>query len=159
MNYTLHKLEGFLVVGQEIELTQSQRKNIEISTYFWRTFNMHLKKGRLSQSGNWLKYAFMERKNGRLFYYCAIPFQGEVPDGFSLKEIKAHQYLVVEHHGPMNKIYETYGKIYQNLLPHTNYKPIKEDCIHFEKYDHRFHWNREDSIIEIWIPIENTELL
>ena len=159
MNYTLRKLEAFLVIGQEAELTQNQRKNVEISTRFWRTFNMKLKKDQLSQSGSWLKYAFMERKNGQLFYFCAIPFRGEVPNGFSLKEMKAHQYLVVEHQGPMFKIYETYGEIYQNFLPHTNYKPLKEDCIHFEKYDHRFHWNREDSIIEIWIPIENTELL
>lgn len=158
MNYTLRKLETFLVIGQEVELTQNQRKNIEISTRFWQIFNKNLKKEQLSQSGNWLKYAFMERKNGQLFYFCAIPFQGEVPSGFSLKEIKAHRYLVVEHRGSMNRIYETYGKIYQNLLPYTNFQPLKEDCIHFEKYDHRFHWNREDSIIEIWIPIRNTEM-
>ena len=26
--------------------------------------------------------------------------------------------------------------------------------VYFEKYDYKFHWNREDSVIEIYIPIK-----
>ncbi|HAP8748024.1 transcriptional regulator, partial [Enterococcus faecium] len=26
---------------------------------------------------------------------------------------------------------------------------------HFEKYDYRFHWNSDNSVIEIWIPIQD----
>ncbi|MDE6969023.1 MAG: transcriptional regulator, partial [Eubacterium sp.] len=26
--------------------------------------------------------------------------------------------------------------------------------LHFERYDYRFQWNRENSIIEIWLPIK-----
>lgn len=157
MNYSLRKLDAFLVIGQVVELTQSKRKNITISTQFWRIFNTNLKKSHLSQSGNWQKYAFMERRMGKLYYYCAIPFKTEIPDGFYLKEVKPHLYLVVEHHGAMMNIYETYDQIYRHLLPNIHYEPLKEDCIHFERYDHRFHWNREDSIIEIWVPIRHTE--
>ncbi|HAP8558889.1 TPA: transcriptional regulator, partial [Enterococcus faecium] len=25
----------------------------------------------------------------------------------------------------------------------------------FEKYDYRFHWNSDNSVIEIWIPIQD----
>ncbi|HAP8552898.1 TPA: transcriptional regulator, partial [Enterococcus faecium] len=27
--------------------------------------------------------------------------------------------------------------------------------LHFEKYDYRFHWNSDNSVIEIWIPIQD----
>lgn len=73
MRYVIKEADNFSVIGQEIELTNSQRKNVQISTQFWCTFNINLKKLSLFQSGNWLKYAFMERRNGKLFYYCAVP--------------------------------------------------------------------------------------
>ena len=73
MKYTIRELETFSVIGQEVELTNYQKRNIQISTQFWRKFNSNLKKSYLSQSGNWIKYAFMERRNEKLFYFCSIP--------------------------------------------------------------------------------------
>ena len=132
-----------------------QKKNIQISTQFWRKFNSSLKKAYLSQSGNWVKYAFMERRNGKLYYFCSIPQRTITPEGFLYKEIPSYKYLVVEHIGAMDKIYETYGKIYEEIIPSTSYIPIKDIILHFEKYDYRFHWNSDNSVIEIWIPIRN----
>jgi len=71
-----------------------------------------------------------------------------------LKEIKPHKYLVVDHAGSMDKIYDTYRRIYQDILLNSNYVLMQSDFLHFEKYDYRFHWNNENSIIEIWIPIQ-----
>lgn len=153
MHYTIKKLGAFSVIGQEVELTNSKKRNIQITTPFWKKFNANLKKYKLSQNGNWTKFAFMERRNGKLFYYPAIPKREIIPQEFVTKEIRAGNYLVVEHIGAMDKIYETYGKIYQEILPNLNYTPIKNEFLHFEKYDYRFRWNREDSVIEIWVPI------
>ena len=154
MKYEIRELEEFSVVGQEIELTNLQRKNVQISTQFWRTFNNNLKKSYLPQYGNWIKYAFMERKNGKLFYYCAIPKRTVIPEGFICKEIKACKYLVTEHIGLMNGIYDTYTKLYQEVLSNVECIPLQEVFLHFERYDYRFHWNRENSVIEIWLPIK-----
>ncbi|HKM20971.1 MAG TPA: GyrI-like domain-containing protein [Lachnospiraceae bacterium] len=154
MKYTIRESEAFSVVGQKVELTNSQRKNVQISTGFWRTFNQNLKKAYLSQYGNWTKYAFMEKSDGKLFYYCSIPKRAVIPEGFSVKEIKTCRYLVVEHVGSMNEIYNSYSELYREVLPSTGYMPLQEDFLHFEKYDYRFHWNRENSIIEIWLPIK-----
>lgn len=73
INFSIKELNAFAVIGQEVELTNYQKKNIKISTQFWRKFNSSLKKAYLSQSGNWVKYAFMERRNGKLYYFCSIP--------------------------------------------------------------------------------------
>lgn len=70
MNYTIRELEAFSVIGQEIELTNRKKENIKICVEFWREFNNNLKKAYLSQAGNWIKYAFMERREDKLFYYC-----------------------------------------------------------------------------------------
>ena len=66
INFSIKELNAFAVIGQEVELTDYQKKNIQISTQFWRKFNSSLKKAYLSHSGNWVKYAFMERRNGKL---------------------------------------------------------------------------------------------
>ena len=79
MNYRIQELDEFFVVGQDIELTTSQRRNLQISTSFWRQFNINLKTLHLSQSGHWIKYAFMERRQGKLYYFCAIPQTSHIP--------------------------------------------------------------------------------
>ena len=76
MNFSIKELNAFAVIGQEVELTNYQKKNIQISTQFWRKFNSSLKKSYLSQSGNWVKYAFMERRNGNLI--ISVLYQREL---------------------------------------------------------------------------------
>ena len=142
------------MIGQEIELTNRKKENIKICVEFWREFNNNLKKAYLSQAGNWIKYAFMERREDKLFYYCAIPRKVVIPEGFISKEISSNKCLVVEHIGVMDRIYETYSKIYKEILPNAEYIPLQENFLHFERYDTRFHWNRDSSVIEIWIPIK-----
>jgi len=44
MNYRICELESFSVIGQEIELTNRQKENIQICVDFWRKFNNNLKK-------------------------------------------------------------------------------------------------------------------
>ena len=85
----------------------------------------------------------MEREEDKLFYYCAVPRKIVVPEGFVSKEIASCKYIVVEHIGSMDKIYETYGKIYKEILSNTEYIPLQESFLHFERYDYRFCWNRE----------------
>ena len=82
MNYTIRELDAFSVIGQEIELTNSTINNIQISSQFWKIFNANLKMTYLSQGGNWIKYAFMTKRDDKLFYCCAIPKINVVPDTF-----------------------------------------------------------------------------
>lgn len=44
MKYTIRELNAFSVIGQEVELTNYQKKNIQISTQFWKKFNGNLKR-------------------------------------------------------------------------------------------------------------------
>lgn len=154
MNYMIRELDAFSVIGQEIELTNSMVINSKICTQWWKKFNSNLKKTNLSQGGNWIKYAFMRKRDDKLFYYCAIPKRNVVPDTFIYQEMPQSKYLIMEHKGSIAEIYKTYNQIYKKILPKTGYKLIRDNFLHFEKYDYRFHWNREDSIIEICIPIK-----
>lgn len=47
INFSIKELNAFAVIGQEVELTNYQKKNIQISTQFWRKFNSSLKKAYL----------------------------------------------------------------------------------------------------------------
>lgn len=89
----------------------------------------------------------MERRNGKLYYFCSIPKRTIISESFLYKEIPSYKYLVVEHNGAMDKIYETYGKIFQEFIPNTPYIPIK-DIIHTLK-----------NIITVFIGIEIIQLL
>lgn len=154
MKYKICELEALSVIGKEIMLTKSQKENMNISKQFWITFNKSLKDSSIFQSKNWVKFAFMERRDGNLFYYCAVLKKEVVKEGFILKNIEPYTYLVVEHAGGMDKIYDTHTKLYKDIVANTKYIPLPENFLHFERYDHRFHWNNKHSIIEIWLPIK-----
>lgn len=155
LNYELKELPAFSVIGLEQALTNQKSKNLERCLSFWPRFNAQLKSNGLSQSnGNWTKFAFMERREGQLYYYCAIPRLKLIPTNFISKDISAGKYLVVTHQGAMNQIYTTYEAIYQELIPKLGLTLAQTNFLHFEKYDQRFHWNRKDSIIELWIPVK-----
>ena len=59
INFSIKELNAFAVIGQEVELTNYQKKNIQISTQFWRKFNSSLKKANLSLLVELVKYARM----------------------------------------------------------------------------------------------------
>ena len=156
MDYRIDELEAISVIGQETRLTNYQCRNLDISIKFWKQFNAALKKAYLAQGGNWSKYAFMYKRDGIFYYYCAIPRRTTVPDDFMIKEIPPQKYLVVEHIGPMENIYNTYSNIYNVILPECKYVPDQTRFLHFERYDSRFQWNRNDSVIEIWVPVQSS---
>lgn len=153
MDYRIEKADAFTVIGLETQLSYKQQQNIEISKRFWKAFNGELKKAYLSQFGNWVKYAFMVREEGQLFYYCAVPKRTAVPQGFLCKKIERQTYLVFEHTGRMESIYDTYAIIYHTVLPKSGYAAYPKGFLHFEKYTSRFRWNREGPVIEIWVPV------
>lgn len=154
MKYELKELPAFSVLGLEQVLTNQKSQNLERCLSFWTVFNRQLKMNRLTQQkGNWTKFAFMERRDGQLYYYCGIPRPTYVPANFLVKEVPAGSYLVVEHQGAMYQIYDTYEEVYQELVPKLGLSLKQTSFLHFEKYGEKFHWNRENSVIEIWIPI------
>lgn len=73
MKYTIRELETCSVIGQEVELTNYQKRNIQISTQFWRKFNSNLKKSYLSQSGNWENVPLWKEEMRN--YFISILFQ------------------------------------------------------------------------------------
>ncbi|MDU5335212.1 GyrI-like domain-containing protein [Enterococcus sp.] len=154
MKYELKELPAFSVIGLEQILTNQKSQNLKRCLSFWPAFNRQLKMNRLTQQkGNWTKFAFMERRAGQLYYYCGIPRPASVPANFLVKEIPAGSYLVVEHRGSMDRIYATYEEVYQELVPKLGLSLKQTSFLHFEKYGKKFHWNRENSVIEIWVPI------
>ncbi|MBO0454847.1 GyrI-like domain-containing protein [Candidatus Enterococcus murrayae] len=155
MKYELKELPDFTVIGLEQELTNRKSTNLERCLSFWPAFNRQLKaNGLTQQQGAWTKFAFMDRREEKLIYYCGIPHSKKIPTDFLLKEIPAGRYLVVEHRGAMDQIYSTYEAIYQVLVPKLGLSLAQTNFLHFEKYGAKFQWSRENSIIEIWIPIK-----
>ncbi|MDO5602594.1 MAG: effector binding domain-containing protein [Oscillospiraceae bacterium] len=153
MEYRIEALDAFDVDGQTIALTGSAKKNTALAQAFWRTFNAALKKAYRTQGGNWVKYAFMSRKDGVLYYTCAVPAHAAVPEGFLRQRIPRHRCLVFEYRGRMEDIYGAYREIYHTALPQSGFAPAAEDFLHFEKYTARFRWNAGGSVIEIWVPV------
>ena len=145
----------FRVRGMSVAITRSQQQNALICQKFWRTFNAELAASRLTQKRDWRKFAMTDSHEGAHRYFCGIPDDPTraIPDHFDTFTVPAANYLVFAHEGSMAGRGSTLSTIYQQILPEIEVAPAHESLFHFEKYDQRFHWNRADSVIEIWVPI------
>ncbi|MDO5564908.1 MAG: GyrI-like domain-containing protein [Eubacteriales bacterium] len=154
MNYEIIELEEFNVIGIRYELSKSLSNNIKLAQNHWKDFNNKLRQNKLYLGSNWCKYAFTLKFENNIYYYISISKKSYIPDGFTEKLILKGKYLKVNHIGNMNKLKDTVNYIYKEIIPKNNILVENEQFIYFEKYDYKFHWNREDSIIEIYVPIK-----
>lgn len=74
----------------------------------------------------------------------------DIPEGMEKVDVPEETYLVFIHRGKMDKLGETYMKIMQEI-PKTRMKQKEEFWI--EYYDHRWRGDKDESIMEIWIPV------
>jgi len=154
MNYKTTQKETFLVHGLQIKLTTSQSENLVIITKHWQYFNYQLKTNQVKLENNWLKYAITKKINNEYFYLIAIPYQMDIV-GFKKEEIIGGDFICFEHKGALNLIKFTILNIYKSFIPNSNFKIDKNRrLIHFEQYDYRFKWNKSNSIIEIYLPVQ-----
>lgn len=154
MDYQIIELEEFSVIGIRYELSKSLSNNVKLAQNHWKIFNSKLRNNKLYLGSNWSKYAFIEKIENKIFYYISISKKDFVPKDFAEKTILKSKYLKVEHIGNMNKLKDTINYVYKEIVPKNNVLVENRQFVYFEKYDYKFHWNRDDSVIEIYIPIK-----
>jgi predicted transcriptional regulator YdeE len=144
--------------GLMVTLVNSQTENFAIIQRHWKDFNLQLKKYGLSQyGGNWEKYGITFKIGEQYYYLASIPSKDQLfPEHFTCMEIPKGDYEVFTHKGKMENMKHTIFEIYKIILPQSNLKVedrSKSGFFHFEKYDYRFQWNKADSIIDIYLPL------
>jgi len=153
---TIKHKEGFRVVGISCQNTM---KNNNIPN-LWNSFNFQVC-GNVAAAvqgvalGICYYVDFAEMNEDTPFTYLAgveYPNDLPVPEGLESREVPAAEYAVFEHVGSLDTLNETYKAIYNNWLPDSEYRRRATDD--FELYDKRFKYGLEDSVMEIWVPIE-----
>lgn len=156
MNYEIVTRKSCKVVGLQIELTTSQNENQKIIARHWKRFNRELRINEIRFNGSWLKYGITRKTNNQYTYLTAIPRTTDVV-GFTEEELGGGEYICFEHKGNMGLLKSTIHDIYKKLIPESKFELDKSRAtIHFEQYDKRFLWNKPNSIIDIYVPIENS---
>ncbi len=75
----------------------------------------------------------------------------DIPTGVTLRTVPAATYAVFEHHGSMESVQETYNYIFSDWMKKHKVRPLGQDI--FERYDSRFSFESEESVLEIWVPV------
>ncbi len=160
MDVRLCEHEMTATVGIAAMLTRSQTENFRIISQLWKRFNreLHAVTNRPRRSNGWEKFGITYPDTGGYRYLAAIPDAPalRIPDHMCRKIIPAGQYACFTHTGPMYHLKRTIHAIYTTHLPALEtMRSTPEDAglFHFERYDARFHWNRLDSCINVYVPL------
>lgn len=87
-------------------------------------------------------------------YFVGVQVQekAECPEGLLCHSVPASAYAVFEHKGKIETIEETYNYIFTDWVNMSRCTPATQDI--FEVYDERFSQGSDDSIVEIWVPLQ-----
>lgn len=153
MDYKILELDEFEIMGVKYELSNSLIRNINLAKRYWMKFNNKLRRDEIYLGRNWCKYAFIIEEGSKLFYYISVPKKDYVPEDFMVKTIPSSRYLTINHIGSMNKLKLTMDSVYSKI--NDDNIVLNDDCFsYFEKYNYKFHWNKPDSVIGIYVPIK-----
>jgi AraC family transcriptional regulator len=158
MEYSVQYIESKKLYGLSIIITTSQSKNFEIISNFWKEFNVKLKKSNLPRKfgENWEKYGITYKSEDIYKYFCGIPIENDYSNMiFEEYKIINGNYAVFQHKGAMYYLKDTLNIIYKQIIPNDKLTLNQSEYFHFEFYNYIFKWNNSESIIEIYIPLNN----
>lgn len=161
MNYKVEKKDAFKVLEkvEKHSIDDSQNKNT-IPEFWMRSHTDGTVQTLLKQTNDTtflygICYNNAPKSEKALTFDYSIASLyggGEIPEGFSVREIPARTWLVFECIGPLpDSVQNTWHKICTEFFPTSNYKPTYEMDI--EAYMGE-NMNNEKYYSEIWIPVE-----
>lgn len=148
------------LVGLFCECCNNQVKNSNLISNLWRRFNKELYNiPNRKVEKEWTKFgvAYDSNKKDCFKYFAAIEVTDFEEDSkFEKLLLPKMSFKVFEHRGVVTSLYESVVTAFRVDIPKLKSElSINTDTnISFlEKYDKRFHWTKESSIIEIHIPV------
>jgi predicted transcriptional regulator YdeE len=142
---------SFTVVGM---LYVGKNQNNEIPE-MWTKFN---KRGNELVCKGDAAYGVCQWVNGGsdgVFEYLAgyeVDPNDPIPEGMVARTVPASTWAVFEHRGAADTLGDTYNRIYQEILPASNYRQT-EDGRDMEVYTDEFTFFAPDSIMYIYVPV------
>ncbi len=146
--------ETIKVCGLLTQLSNSQQKNYELIRVLWQRFNRELSAKQVRLGKNWRKYGVVFKANEVYFYLAAIDCVEDLNE-FEKIELQGGAYAGFKHQGAMYQLKDFYYNLYKKLIPNLDLNiDSNRKIIHYELYNNQFNWNHENSVIEIFVPLQ-----
>jgi len=157
MKFEEIKRPGMKFVGVGVD-TSVQKAAIDCHAV-WMEFTKRYKEIK-HYTGGMKNYGvcFEKSKKDCAFRYAACAQVKEfedIPKGMEEHDVPPSEYLMFIHKGKMEKLGETYWKIMEEMKK----LDVKQGKHWIEFYDHRWRGDKDESLMEIWVPIITGSLL
>jgi AraC family transcriptional regulator len=144
--------ENIKIVGIECHTTVEECMKDNKMPKLWKKFMATEKKIKNRVDGRYYGMCIAEGECG--FRYIAgveVKDFNKIPKGFVKFEAPKSKYAVFTHKGNLDKLNETYGRIYEKDMPASK---LKQKNIWFELYDERYKHDSDNSEFDIYCSVE-----
>lgn len=156
MEHEIIVVNELSVCGWSAPLTTSQSENAKRISKLWKAFNQELKTKNIKGGKDWVKYGITMKIDGQYSYATAIPAE-LINNGFEAMTIYGGKFARFQHIGSLAHMKTTFLDIYKKSIPKSGlFIESERAMLHYELYNHRFHWTRSDSVVDICVPILET---
>lgn len=152
----INSISEKLMIGKKMTLSFADNKTGEL----WSSFMPHRKEITHALSADLFSLQIFEPKffeqfdPNRTFTKWAlveVSHFDQVPADMECFVLPAGQYAVFIHQGDSTSFAKTFGYIFTQWLPNSNY--VLDDRPHFEILGSKYKHNNPDSEEEVWIPV------
>ena len=139
----------------ETEITTFHQKNSSIISDHWKKFNVLFRVNKIKFDSEWEKFGITIKTNNQYFYQCAFQSESCI-SRFKQTSIPDGNFAKFNHTGPLYLLSKTINQIYKKIIPVSLLDiDLGRSLIHYERYDSKFNWNNQNSVIEIYVPLKN----
>jgi AraC family transcriptional regulator len=148
------KLDDMIVVG----LQTLNTCHYNVIPRLWQRFlkrENEIKHIAVENVGIGVSFDIEKEEKGSEFFHLVghlVSSTEDIPEGMTYRKIRAHDYAVFTHRGPLSTLGKTYDFIYGEWLPKSEYD--YDDSNEIEWYDERFDPLSEVSEFDIYVPIK-----
>jgi len=155
MKYEILYISKLNVCYFETKITTSHQNNSSIISDHWKKFNILLRINKIKFDSEWEKFGITMKINNQYFYQCSFQSERCIPP-FNQTSIPAGNFAKFNHTGPLSLLSKTMNQIYKQIIPISPLDiDLNRSLIHYERYDSKFNWNNQNSVIEIYVPLKD----
>lgn len=158
--FQIKTLPNLKLAGIKINISKSHSQNSKLISNLWREFNVELHKveNRPDSGIDWRKFGITFKNGEEYSYLVAVDYKEDMglPNSMKQFEISTSKFAMFTHFGELKNISKTVNQSFRILQSNHDYNFTANNnygVMLIEKYDKRFHWNRHDSEIELYLPI------
>ncbi|MDQ0242800.1 AraC family transcriptional regulator [Bacillus fengqiuensis] len=148
--------QGFSVIGFAKNGSHQQPQDKGVISSLWKQVKQRKQEIQNTMDEHTITGICLPPRSAHYFYIAGVEVESgqHIPNGMSVHTFPTYTYIRYRHKGPVSRLFDTYGKIWEEWFPASGHSLIKGPELEIVNVKHSADPNSEEYEMDIYIPIK-----